>query len=235
MKLLIIRPEPGASASAARAQAAGFDAVVLPFFAVEPRNWDVPKASNFDALLLTSANAVRHGGSSLTALSELPVHAVGHHTADAAKAAGFTIASSGETGIEGALDNALRLDHARILWLAGEDRREPSHVLQPEIRTVYASEPMALPDDASATLRNVEMIALHSPRAAKQLMTVIDALGFDRGQWLLVAFSPAIAAAAGSGWRGLAVAKEPNDRALLSAAIELGKQHGFAIARKAQS
>ena len=59
MKLLIIRPEPGASISAERAREAGMTPVVLPFFEVQAVAWQQPDPADYDALLLTSANAVR--------------------------------------------------------------------------------------------------------------------------------------------------------------------------------
>jgi uroporphyrinogen-III synthase len=236
MKLLIIRPEPGAMASAKRAIAAGMDGILLPFFTVEPRLWDVPDAADFDALLLTSANAVRLGGDTLSHIKPLPVHAVGQHTANAAQMAGFAVVSTGDAGIENALENAGRCGHHRLLWLAGEDRREPEIGPGVELvtRIVYASEPRNLPADAAAVLGSVDMVALHSARAANRLAQTVDRLGVDRATVLLAAFSPAIAAEAGPGWRGVGVAAEPNDSALLSAAAELGKQHGLVIARKAQ-
>ena len=61
-KVVVLRPEPGASATLARAKAAGIDAVAIPLFEVVPVAWDAPDPSSVDALLLTSANAARHGG-----------------------------------------------------------------------------------------------------------------------------------------------------------------------------
>lgn len=152
MKLLIIRPEPGASATAARAMAAGFEPVLLPFFEVQACAWDAPDPGRFDALLITSANAIRHGGAKLELLRSLPVHAVGNRSADAAQAAGFCVATTGLAGIEASLGAAKDLDHHRLLWLAGEDRSEPvlSDAISLTARTVYASAPLSLSADLLA-------------------------------------------------------------------------------------
>ena len=48
--------------------------------------------------MLTSANAIRHGGAGLERLRSLPVHAVGEATAAAAREAGFAVAGIGEGG-----------------------------------------------------------------------------------------------------------------------------------------
>ena len=102
--LLVLRPEPGASATAERARKLGLDPVLLPLFEVEPIEWAAPDPSTFDALLLTSANTIRMGGNQLERLRGLPVHAVGQATADAAHEAGFDVATSGDAGIERLLD-----------------------------------------------------------------------------------------------------------------------------------
>ncbi|MFM2409898.1 MAG: hypothetical protein RL481_726, partial [Pseudomonadota bacterium] len=123
MKLLVIRPQPGAEASAARARAASFDPLVMPLFEVRACEWDVPDAKAYDALLLTSANAVRHGGAGLSALRALPVHTVGERTATAAKSAGLSIKSTGTTDAQAVLRAAAIAGDRRLLWLAGEDHR----------------------------------------------------------------------------------------------------------------
>ena len=84
-RVLVLRPEPGASATVKRAKERGLDALAIPLFEVRPVDWDVPDAGSFDGLLLTSANAVRHSGEQLKELRGLPVHAVGAATAAAAR------------------------------------------------------------------------------------------------------------------------------------------------------
>jgi uroporphyrinogen-III synthase len=223
MKLLIIRPEPGASASAKRAERAGFTPMLLPFFEVRPRVWTAPDPAAYDALLITSSNAIRHGGADLKKLLALPVYAVGERSAQAAQGKGFAVAASGDGKVETALNHSHAAGHRRILWLAGEDRRDP---VIPEgqsiaTATVYASIAVTLPGTARAIIAEADIIALHSPRAAILFGETVDHLQLDRSAIALVAFSPAIAEAAGPGWSGIAVAKMPEDSALLSAAAEL--------------
>ena len=89
--LLVLRPEPGASATVKRARELGLEPVAAPLFEIEPLPWEAPEPGGFDALLLTSANAVRHGGSKLAKLRGLRVYAVGDATAEAARESGFDI------------------------------------------------------------------------------------------------------------------------------------------------
>jgi uroporphyrinogen-III synthase len=98
-RILVLRPEPGASATLRRAHERGLHAVAVPLFEIEPVAWDAPEAGGFDGLLLTSANAVRSAGEQLEELRGLPVYAVGEATAGAAREAGFEVASTGDTDI----------------------------------------------------------------------------------------------------------------------------------------
>ena len=88
-RVLVLRPEPGASTTVKHARERGLDAIAIPLFEIEPVAWDVPEAGGYDGLLLTSANAIRHGGKGLNELRGLPVHAVGAATAKAARDARF--------------------------------------------------------------------------------------------------------------------------------------------------
>lgn len=219
MKILIIRPQPGNDASAARAREAGFTAIQLPLFEVRARNWDAPDPAHFDALLITSANAVRHAGPQLNIFLALPVHAVGSNSARVAAAAGLKIATIGTAGVASALENARVAGHRRLLWLTAEDQMasEAPADMQVDPRIVYASEPASLDDNADEKLREADIVALHSARAARQFADWVGQVGLDRNRFYLAAFSHAIAKAAGEGWRGIAIADRPEDQALLSA------------------
>jgi uroporphyrinogen-III synthase len=229
MKLLIIRPEPGASASAERAREAGLEPLLLPFFEVQAVAWDSPDPAGYDALLLTSANAVRFGGAGLESLRALPVHAVGERTAEAARAARFNVATVGTSDAAAAVKAASDIGHRRLLWLAGADHRPikmPKNMPKAlKVTTVigYASGPKTLSADVAPIIAAADAIALHSPRAAQEFAKAVAAFGLDRSSMTLAAFSPAIAEAAGDGWRAVAVAERPADIALLSALADLGK------------
>lgn len=212
-RLFILRPEPGASATADKARDLGLEPVVTPLFKVEPLAWELPEAASFDALLLTSANAVRCGGEQLQRLRGLPVHAVGQATADAAREAGFDVASTGKDDVDrllGSLEAEMKLLH-----LCGEDRREPAEPRQ-EITPlpVYRSVPI---DDVRLEGLAGQVAAVHSPRAATRLAELVE----DRFSVAVAAISAVAASAAGDGWEHVAVAAEPTDRALLATAAEL--------------
>jgi len=213
-RVIVLRPEPGASATVARARALGLDAISLPLFEVRPVAWTAPDPAGLDALLLTSANAVRHGGVGLDALRALPVHAVGEATAEAARAAGFTIAGSGTGGVDTLLESLS--PQLRLLHLCGEDRRIPSGSPQ-KIVTIPVYRSRAIDPAPDLERASGAVVLIHSPRAAQRFADLIE----DRGTIRIAAISDATAEAAGAGWREIHVAPEPGDDALLALAARL--------------
>ena len=212
-RLLVLRPEPGASATAERARTLGLEPVLMPLFEIEPIAWTAPDPAGFDALLLTSANAVRFGGEELKTLSALPVHAVGEATAEAARGAGLTVSTVGEAGVDELLVSLGA--ELRLLHLAGEDRRAPTDVRQRiQSIAVYRSREIEAPDVSEAS----DAVALvHSPRAGARFAELVR----ERGGIAVVAISPAAARAVGGGWQSVQSADRPNDDALLALAAEL--------------
>jgi len=216
-RLVILRPEPGASATAARARAMGLEPMVIPLFEVEPVAWEAPDAGSFDALLLTSANAVRHAGEALQRLRQLPVYAVGEATAAAAREAGFDIASTGDAGVERLLES-IESD-VRLLHLCGEHRTEPHAKQAITAIPVYRATELPLPDD----FRRIEgqVAAVHSPRAGRRLAELANAASIDRSTVRIAAISEAAASAAGPGWGRCEAADAPDEAALLALAARL--------------
>jgi uroporphyrinogen-III synthase len=202
--IAVLRPEPGNAATARRLVALGYHVLSLPLFAVRPVAWSPPDPAGYDALLLTSANAVRHGGAGLAALTGLPVHAVGEATADAARSAGFAVVAVGDAGVM-----AMR-PPGRVLQLVGREHRAFAGA---DAIMVYASE--ALYPDLGALAGGVALV--HSPRAGRALADRVA----RRSGIAIAAISRAAALAAGEGWRTVAVADRPTDTDVITAAIAL--------------
>ena len=216
-RLVIVRPEPGASASVERAALMGIDAFAMPLFEVEPIAWAVPNPANFDALLLTSANAVRQGGEGLHRLLGLPAYAVGEATAATAREAGFEVAGCGTSGVERLLGSIP--PEARLLHLCGE-HRTAVHSKQPITAVpIYRSTELPMPDDLGQI--EGQTVAVHSPRAGQRLAGLVDRQGIDRAQIRIAAISEAAAAAAGGGWAKREAAETPTEAALLALAARL--------------
>ena len=84
MRVLVTRPEPEATRTAALLAERGHLAHTAPLARIELLDTDLPAPAAVDVVLLTSANAVP----ALHAFRHLPVYAVGDATAAAARAAG---------------------------------------------------------------------------------------------------------------------------------------------------
>lgn len=221
--LIVIRPQPGCDATvAAAAGGAGLPARGFPLFAVKPVSWQAPDPAGVDALLLGSANALRHGGAALAVYRGKPAYAVGRTTADAAHAAGFTVELVGEGGLQSMISK-LRAGHRRLLRLAGETRVPldmPVGVTVTE-RVVYASEPQPMPPALAELLRRPAVVMLHSGEAARHFAELCDSSGIARAALALAAIGPRVAEAAGDGWNAVACAARPSDTALLALAGQM--------------
>ena len=212
-RVLVLRPKPGATATVERAREMGLEAISMPLFKTEPVPWIAPAADKFDALVLTSANAVRHAGLELRKVSELPVYAVGAATAQAARNHGFDIADVGSGGVDSLLETVP--SGLRLLHLCGEDRKAPT-VMAQEITpiTTYRAIEIAEPE---LSIIPGDIALVHSPRAGGRFAELID----DRSGVGVAAISPAAAQAVGSGWQTVETADEPSDDALLALAARL--------------
>jgi uroporphyrinogen-III synthase len=217
--LLVLRPQPGNAATVAAARAAGLEAIAASLFEIRPLGWTLPDRRP-DAVLMTSANAVRHGGPDLAALTDLPVYAVGAATAEFARDAGFGRVVTGDGDVDAVLALARRDGIASLLHLAGRDYRPPATLdITIERRFVYVAEAVeALPNIARDALPEA-VVLLHSLRAARLFASFIDPADIS-----IAAISPATLAAAGDGWRASQVAEQPTDASLLAVAAKLCDQ-----------
>lgn len=218
-RIVILRPEPGASASAKRACALGLDPIVAPLFDLHPLAWDPPDPARFDAVLLTSANAARLAGPGLAGFAHLPCHAVGEASAAATAGAGFLHIETGPGDAGDALAAVAAAGHARVFHPCGRDHVA---VEAPGVtvtrRAVYAAEARdALDPEAARAIADGVLVLVHSPRAG----ALLGALVADRGTARIAAISAAAAEAAGQGWAEVHVAASPRDEALLELAARL--------------
>ncbi len=218
--LLVVRPEPGATATLRAAQALELDVRACPIFAIEPVAWQPVRREQVDALLLGSANALRHGGMGLEPLRGLPAYCVGETTAAAAREVGLVIAGVGRGGLQHVLD-AIGGVHRRLLRLAGAAHvplRVPPGVTI-ETRIVYAAVALPPSRELREALRRPAVVMLHSAEAAAHFATICPE--GDRPRLALATIGPRVASAAGEGWARVRTAAQPSDAALLALAREM--------------
>lgn len=234
MRVLVFRPLEDAERSAQTLRERGKDPVVAPLFQVLPTGERPPKGP-FDALVLTSANAVP----ALENLpkgwrSTLPAFCVGTRTADAAGKLGFT-AHSARGGRAELL--TLILEHMpkgkKLLLVAGRDRHEdlPQQLRdaghEVTIWTAYEAKAVeTLPAVAVEALRDGSAdAALHySPRSAEVFFDLAGKAELAEQARALpqLALSAAIAAPLiSAGSDTVLVAEYPEEAALFAALDQL--------------
>ncbi len=126
MRILLTRPEADAARTAETLRARGHEAIVAPLLAIEILPDAELGAGPWAAILVTSANAVRAiaGHKRRDQLRGIAVFAVGSHSAQDMRAAGFADVSSADGNVTDLANLvAARLTPgARLLYLAGEER-----------------------------------------------------------------------------------------------------------------
>ncbi len=219
--LLALRPQPGLAATLDKARALGLTITGVALSDIRPVGWDCPDPDAIDGLLIGSANAILHGGANLARLTAKPVYAVGEATADAARAAGFTVAMSGSGGLQGVLDAIPGPCH--LLRIAGEEHVPlipPAGVTIVEV-IAYRSVPLPLDPAAPLLVSGDALVLLHSAATARHFAKECDRLGLERTGVTLAALGPRIAAAAGAGWGAVYTATRPDEAALLQLAFDM--------------
>ena len=215
-QVIAIRPEPGLSASLNAGRDLGLEITGTPLFEIRGLDWDVPDPERFDALLIGSANAIRHGGENLQAFLRKPAYVVGKSTESAARAAGFSIASVGSGGLQGVLDAVE--PPVRLLRIAGAEHVPLTPPEGVSFETVIAYESVPLPLDAAMFAGNIGrlIVLLHSAAAAEHFAAECARLGIARSGIEIAVLGPRIASAAGKEWRAILVSPRPNGADLLA-------------------
>lgn len=130
MSILVTRPHPDNAATADNLRTRGHTVLLAPALKLEPVAFQGESEVSYDAVLVTSANAIRAIAPQLPDLGllELPLFAVGEHTAAAAREAGFAevIVAGGDAAslrdkvMQSARDKELK-KNSTLLYLAGVD------------------------------------------------------------------------------------------------------------------
>ncbi|HEX2256470.1 MAG TPA: uroporphyrinogen-III synthase [Afifellaceae bacterium] len=199
MRLLVTRPEPDAARTAEALRRLGHEVIVSPLFAFRPFADRRMPVRRFQAVVATSANAIRALAvhPERAPIAELPLLAVGDATALEARRTGFReVRSAG-----GAAADLIRLAvqscrpaDGSILYLAGESRAidleaplaEAGFAVQTAV--LYAMDQQPLTGQALAALRQkaLDGILVYSQRAAAALALALRTAG-------LVPLAPEIA------------------------------------------
>jgi len=125
MSILVVRPFPDNEKTATALRAAGFDILLSPLLQFEPMPLYDDHNAAYDAVVVTSANALRgiEGQPLLSRLLQATLFAVGDSTADLARQFGFqkVLSASGDSGALRELVTAKMPAGSTLCYLAGAD------------------------------------------------------------------------------------------------------------------
>lgn len=243
MRVLVTRPEPGASRTASRLRALGHEPVILPLFEaqVTASVEDLRPANQIGGLIATSARAflVFGGNTAPAAYLELPVHAVGPATAQAARDAGFMDVHEGAgsardlasalTGLSGKAGHG-----SGLLYLAGLPRKPVLEAaltaagLPFEVLETYRMDQISYPTDSvflNLLSPAPDAVLFYSTNAALCFCSIVSAKNLDESlqSTCLVCLSPEITGAFPEDWTARVLsADHPDEDSLLASLAGLG-------------
>ena len=197
MAVLVTRPHPDDEATAASLRARGLTVLRAPMLRFEPVAFHDDLDARYGAVIVTSANALRGIEPRLKGhrLLELPLFAVGEHTAAAARRVGFThvISAKGDAAnlreLVLARLKAKELTKAStLLYLAGAElARDLAGELEESgfrvvTQTTYRMIPVtSLPREAcdAFNANQVEAVLHYSQRSARAFLDAARAAGVE--------------------------------------------------------
>lgn len=217
--IIILRPEPGASQTEARAQRLGLDTRRCPLFEARAIAWDAPPPDGFDALLLTSAQTARLAGPQLARYRALPAYAVGRATAQALEAQGFSHVIAGDQDGSAVAAEIAAGGHRRVLHLGGRTVA-PLEAGPLSLHHVAVYEMVGGAEvNLSSVLEPGAILLIHSPRAGERIAARIPPE--RRPLFHLVAISRNALDACGQGWASGEAPDRPDDESMLALAARL--------------
>ena len=226
--VLITRPEPGATATSRLVHALGWDAVVAPMLALQPRPSRLPDFAGIQSVLVTSASALP----SLPAdYHRVPLFAVGDATAGAARQRGFAMVSSASAdaaALARLVAQSCRPDVGPLLLASGVGQGAAltealrASGFRVHRRAVYEARPLTrLPAVAqraldAGTLRAALFFSPATARAFARAVSLEGSCNRLETVEALVISGTTKAAISPLPWRRIRVASHPNQEELLA-------------------
>jgi uroporphyrinogen-III synthase len=231
-RVLVTRPEPGATRTLNALIARGIDAIAIPLTEISPLAFEAPPGG-FDALIITSQNAIIHGASLLSGYISKPVFAVGNRTAEILRGRGHLQVFWAETAQQ-MLPLIITCAPKSLLYICGQTRRtELETALTKANIHVHAVEVYSAPQtpDVSAKLvvffsaSSNPIILFHAPSAAEAFSLAMKGQNLPVSTHLLC-MSAAISAQLPETWQSLVIhAHQPDDAAMIEQLDKILAQH----------
>ncbi len=239
--MLVTRPEPDASETAARLGALGIEGVPSPLLVQQTLPASLPDAAGFAAITVTSTNALRALADRgvLDRYLGLPLYAVGTRTAAVAEAMGFAQVSHAPGGNFGSLVELLA--HAPlsgpIFYPAARDMSGDlakslapfgRMVITAEVYAMNAVEELPAPAVAGLAAGSLGAVLLYSRRTAETFVRLADAHvdRLERRQLGMLCLSEAVAEPLfDAHFVRVGLAEQPSEQAMMGLALSFSRDH----------
>jgi uroporphyrinogen-III synthase len=229
VRLLVTRPEPDASETAARLNALAIEAVVAPLLTARTLTTTLPPAEGFAALAITSANALRalNDRGEIPRLHTLPVYTVGDKSMAVARDMGFPQVVSAQGNAEdliallanAGVDGPVLYPTARhqAADLAGALAPHGVMVITTAVYEMVAAERLA------ADIATVDGALFYSRRTAETFTRLAPA-GADRARPGMLCLSEAVAAPLiAAHFVRVSLADHPSEEAMMALALSFAR------------
>ena len=222
-RVLITRPEPGASRTLSALHTRGIKADVISLTEIIPLAFQPPH-TDFDALVITSQNAILHGRSLLLQHIAKPVFAVGQRTAKTLGDLGHHINHWAPTAL-GLLPLIIEHKPKAVIYICGQTRRLEletglaAAAISVEIEKVYNAAPTQLAAEKLADFLSApskSIVLLHAPSAAKAFSLAMNGQNLPISTRFLC-MSAAVSAQLPEKWHGnVTHSVQPDDTAMIN-------------------
>ena len=222
MRLIITRPEEEALALMSKLAGRGHSATLMPLLEIVPRTDIIIPPSNYQAVCVTSANALKNAGLSVQ-FKNIPLLAVGPQSLDAARQAGFPNASAHGGDLHGLVAHVkanLDPETGPILYLSGAETSADLQALLRAsgfmvTRVITYDAVIQKPSGLESALVHADGVLLYSPRTARIWCDLVAGLEKPAATPKYYCLSENVAKTLPQHWKKR-VAETPNEAAMLA-------------------
>jgi uroporphyrinogen-III synthase len=224
MRIILTRPTEDAAPLADKLRKLRHVPIITPLLKIEARPNILVPPKHYQAICLTSANAIRVMGS-IDAIKNIPLYAVGQQSEQMAKDKGFSHVSAhgGDViGLHRFLISHLKITNGPVLYLSGA---ETSGDMQGRLQSSGFEVDRVITYDAVRSslagftneIEGAEVVLLYSPRTAKLWASEIETLNLTHVASRIkhICLSANVAANLPQSWPR-AIAVTPTESALLA-------------------
>lgn len=241
VRMLVTRPEPDASETAAKLTALGIEPVVEPLLRYQLLATGLPDPAGFSAMILSSSNALRalEDRGAIGSYRHLRAYAVGDRTAEAARNLGFAEVLSAHGDAQDLVDLVAASEPAGpVFYPAARERagnlgkalaRHGIMLITTEIYGMAQTEGLSAPVREALELGEIDAALMFSRRTAEAFIAVTAKIGRRLDISMLCVSEQVAAPLVKAHFARVSLADYPSEDAMLGLALSYvrGQKQGM--------